>query len=237
MARFSPISPQDLRKLERLIGRSQAKALSRKIEARAQQVARSAARGTGSQQHAAQTEQQIIKELVTKKRAGWVNEPGKSHAVLVEKGTGCVVLDSKGKAITGPKIMLSSKPAISESVFLQHLKDPDVENFVQHMYLDDEGNVTVGIGTLLPDAATAETLPFVRRGSNVAATALEIEQDFNSVKNSGLVNANAPAFKPLRGIRCSLASRCSQRKSQEGVMWTITGRKSIAVSSSTKSRR
>ncbi|MEE8226690.1 MAG: hypothetical protein V3R30_07710, partial [Kiloniellales bacterium] len=157
------------------------------------------------QQAAAQTEAQIAKDLVAKKRAGWVNEPGKSRAVLVEAKTGCLVLDSKGKAITGPKIMLSSKPAISESVFLQHLKDPDVENFVQHMYLDDEGNVTVGIGTLLPDAATAETLPFVRRGSNVAATALEIEQDFNSVKNSGLVNANAPAFKPLTSVELSEA--------------------------------
>ncbi len=70
MARFSPISPQDLRKLERLVGRSQATALARKIEARAQQAARQAARGTASQQAAVRTEAVIVKELVTKKRAG-----------------------------------------------------------------------------------------------------------------------------------------------------------------------
>ncbi len=147
MARFSPISPQDLRKLERLVGRSQATALARKIEARAQQ----AARGTGSQQAAARTEAVIIKELVTKKRAGWVNEPGKSHAVLVEARTGCLVLDSKGKVITKPKTTLPPKPGINQSAFLRHLKDPEVENFAPHMYLDSEGNVTVGIGTLLTD--------------------------------------------------------------------------------------
>ena len=66
---------------------------------------------------------------------------------------------------------------------LQHLKDPDAENFVPHMYLDRYGNVTVGIGTLLPDAAKAKTLPFVRRGSNISATPQEIERDFNKVKN------------------------------------------------------
>ncbi len=199
------ISRQDLRKLERLVGRSQAAALARKIEARAQQAARRASRGTGSQQAAAQTEAQIAKDLVTKKRAGWVSEPGKSRAVLVEAKTGCLVLDSKGKAITKPKITLPSKPGINEAAFLQHLKDPEVENFASHMYLDRYGNVTVGIGTLLPDAATAETLPFVRRGSNVAATSQEIKRDFNSVKNSGLTNTRAPGFRHLTSIDLSEA--------------------------------
>ena len=199
------ISRQDLRKLERLVGRSQAKALSGKIEARAQQAARQAARGTASQQAAVRTEAVIVKELVTKKRAGWVNEPGKSHAVLVEARTGCLVLDSKRKVITKPKTTLPPKPGINQSAFLRHLKDPEVENFVPHMYLDSEGNVTVGIGTLLPDAATAETLPFVRRGSNVAATSQEIKRDFNSVKNSGLTNTRAPGFRHLTNIDLSEA--------------------------------
>jgi hypothetical protein len=99
------ISRQDLRKLERLVGRRQATALSRKIEARAQQAARRAARGTASQQAAVLNEAVIVKELVTKKRAGWVNEPGKSHAVLVEARTGCLVLDSKRKVITKARAM------------------------------------------------------------------------------------------------------------------------------------
>ncbi len=155
MARFSPISPQDLRKLERLVGRSQAAALARKIEARAQQAARRAARGTGLQQAAAQTEAQIAKDLVAKKRAGWVNEPGKSRAVLVEAKTGCLVLDSKGKAITKPKITLPSKPGINRPAFLQHLKTPGIEDFVPHMYLDRYSNVTVGIRRSTAPAPTA----------------------------------------------------------------------------------
>ena len=151
------------------------------------------------------TEAVIVKELVTKKRAGWVNEPGKSHAVLVEARTGCLVLDSKGKVITKPKTTLPPKPGINQSAFLRHLKDPEVENFAPHMYLDSEGNVTVGIGTLLPDAATAETLPFVKRGSNVAATSQEIKQAFNSVKSSGLTNTRAPGFRHLTNIDLSEA--------------------------------
>ncbi len=199
------ISRQDLRKLERLVGRSQAKALSRKIEARAQQAARQAARGTGAQQAAASHEPQVFDRLVRRGKAGWVNVPGKPIAVLVEKGTGCVLEDSRGSLVLKRRVMLPSKPAVSESVFLQHLKDPEVENFVPHMYLDSEGNVTVGIGTLLPDAAKAETLPFVRRGSNVAATSQEIKQAFNSVKSSGLTNTRAPGFRHLTNIDLSEA--------------------------------
>ncbi len=200
------ISPQDLRKLERLVGRSQAKALSRKIEARAQQAARGATRGTGAQQAAALSEAVIVRELVTKKRAGWVNVPGKPVAVLVEAKTGCLVLDSKGKAITKPKIMLSSKPGINIPAFLQHLKDPDVENFVPHMYLDRYGNVTVGIGTLLPNADTAKRLPFVERPSGKPADKDYVAIAFDRVKNSGLVNAIAPVFRPLTSIELSEAN-------------------------------
>ncbi len=194
------ISRQDLRKLERLVGRSQAKALSRKIEARAQQASRRAARGTASQQAAVLNEAVIVKELVTKKRAGWVNDPGKSHAVLVEARTGCLVLDSKGKAITKPKTTLPPKPGINQSAFLRHLRSQGIEEYVPHMYLDTEGNVTVGIGHLVEDVDEAKALSFIKRGTNVGATATEIEQDFNRVKQSGLVNAIAPAFKPLTSL-------------------------------------
>jgi hypothetical protein len=210
MARFSPISPQDLRKLERLIGRSQAKALSRKIEARAQQVARSAARGTGSQQHAAQTEAVIVKELVTKKRAGWVNEPGKSRALLVEAKTGCLVLDSKGKAITKPKITLSSKPDINKNVFIQHLKVPGNELYVPYMYLDCNSNVTVGIGTLLPDADKARQLPFIERQSGKPADKEYVNIAFDKVQKSTITPGDWQEFRKLTSVELSEANAVIQ---------------------------
>ncbi len=200
------ISPQDLRKLERLVGRSQAAALARKIEARAQQAARRATSGTGSQQAAARTEAVIIKELVTKKRAGWVNEPGKSRAVLVEAKTGCVVLDSKGKVITGPKITLNSKPGINQNVFLQHLKTPGIELFVPYMYLDTEGKVTVGIGTLLPDAGTARRLPFVERHSGKPADKEYVAIAFENVRTSSLPHGEWLLFRRVTSIELSEAN-------------------------------
>lgn len=56
------------------------------------------------------------------------------------------------------------------------------EGVVPHMYLDTTGNVTVGVGNLLPSAAAAQTLAFVVRATNKAATAEEIAADYNSVK-------------------------------------------------------
>ncbi len=200
------ISRQDIRKLERLVGRSQAKALSRKIEARAQQAARRATRGTGSQQAAVLNEAVIVKELVTKKRAGWVNEPGKSRAVLVEAKTGCLVLDSKAKAITKPKITLSSKPGIDIPAFLQHLKTPGIEDFLPYMYRDTKGNVTVGIGHLLRTADDAKALNFIKLGPNVGATALHIERAFDRVKNAPVSGYTvATDFEKLTHIRISEA--------------------------------
>ncbi len=187
------ISRQDLRKLERLVGRSQATALRKKIESRAQQAT-------------ALTDAEIAKQLVVKKRAGWVNEPGKSRAVLVEKGTGCLLLDSKGKAITGPKITLSSKPGIDIPAFLQHLKPPGIEDFLPYMYQDKYGNVTVGIGFLLKKPEDAFPLNFIKFNPIANATPLEIEEAFNMVKNAPVApNTVATDFEKLTDIRISEA--------------------------------
>ena len=57
------------------------------------------------------------------------------------------------------------------------------EGKVTHMYLDHLGYVTVGIGKMLPDAASAKLLSFIRRTDKVYASAGEIEADFNEVSN------------------------------------------------------
>lgn len=59
------------------------------------------------------------------------------------------------------------------------------EGVVPHMYLDTKGNVTVGVGRMLPNAASACALPFVKLGLGGTlqrATADEITEDFDRVK-------------------------------------------------------
>ena len=55
------------------------------------------------------------------------------------------------------------------------------EGNIPHMYLDDTGKVTVGIGTYLPTVAEAKKLRFYNRETQAMATAAEIETDFNAV--------------------------------------------------------
>jgi GH24 family phage-related lysozyme (muramidase) len=55
------------------------------------------------------------------------------------------------------------------------------EGRIQHMYLDTEGFVTVGIGNLIASAEAAKSLAFVARDTGAAATAQEIEADFKAV--------------------------------------------------------
>ncbi len=191
---------QKLRQVERaaqrLTGdRRQAVGLRKKIERHLHQLAASHA-GTGGRRVAAVDEAQLLKSLVQFRRAGWVNMPGKGTRVLVERGTGCTLVDSRGSLILRSRLMLPSKPAIKESVFLRHLKDPDVENFVPHMYRDTNGNVTVGIGELLRTPDEAKRLTFTRRGTNIRASAKQIELDFDNVKTAAVSsNSEAPVYQ------------------------------------------
>ena len=169
--------------------------LRKKIERHLHQLAASHA-GTGGRRVAAVDEAQFVKNLVRAGQAGWVNDPALQKAVLVERGSGCVLLDAKNKVITAPKLTLSSKPAIKESVFLRHLKSPAVENFVPHMYRDTNGNVTVGIGELLRTPDEAKLLTFTKRGTNIGASAKEIELDFSNVKTAAVSsNSEAPVYQ------------------------------------------
>jgi len=64
------------------------------------------------------------------------------------------------------------------------------EGNFSYMYLDTVGNVTVGVGEMLPNAAAAQKLAFVRRADPTAkppvlpgpATADEIKADYDNVK-------------------------------------------------------
>ncbi len=64
------------------------------------------------------------------------------------------------------------------------------EGCIPWMYVDSVGRVTVGVGCMLPDVATAETLPFLAGGQ--AATAAQIGADFERLM--AMPPAKAAAF-------------------------------------------
>jgi GH24 family phage-related lysozyme (muramidase) len=55
------------------------------------------------------------------------------------------------------------------------------EGSISHMYLDTVGKVTVGVGNMLPDVASAQKLGFVDRKTLKAATKEEIKAEFEKV--------------------------------------------------------
>ena len=57
----------------------------------------------------------------------------------------------------------------------------DWEGNVDHMYLDTVGNVTVGKGKLLRNSASAEALPFRRRGANSLVSDEEIGAEYDLI--------------------------------------------------------
>jgi GH24 family phage-related lysozyme (muramidase) len=69
-----------------------------------------------------------------------------------------------------------------------------------HMYLDSEGNVTVGIGTLLEGISEAKGIPFYHRGSGTAATPEEIERAYGVIAAG---SAGQKARKPQNKFSAS----------------------------------
>ena len=160
------------------------------------------------QQTAVKALPKIVQNLVKSGRAGWANDPGlPGAAVLVERYTGCVLMDPKGKDIRrNNPVTHPVTPGINEGAFIQHLKTAGNELFVPYMYKDLEDFVTVGIGTLLEDAQEAVNLPFVERGTNKKAHKNHIINAFNKVNNSSISGqAGHLKFKPLTNIVISEA--------------------------------
>ena len=79
---------------------------------------------------------------------------------------------------------------------LEQLKS--FEGSIPWMYLDTVGKVTVGIGSMLPDAKAAATLPFSIDGR--AATPDEIAADFLRVTELGKGRL-APFYRKSGGLR------------------------------------
>ena len=154
------------------------------------------------QQVAVKAQPKIVQNLIKSGRAGWVNDPDvPGVAVLVERRTGCVLLDPKGKVFPRtPPVSHPPTSGINEGAFIQHLKDAGNELFVPYMYLDKKGNVTVGIGTHLENAQEAKVLPFFIRGTNKPAHDNHKINAYNKVKNSGLAGSKHSVFEPLTSI-------------------------------------
>jgi GH24 family phage-related lysozyme (muramidase) len=68
------------------------------------------------------------------------------------------------------------------------------EGSVSHMYKDTRGYVTVGIGFMIPSAASAKAYGFVKRDDNKAATAPEKEEEWKKI-NALPKGRKASAYK------------------------------------------
>ena len=196
MGRFDQKMREVERSLAQLTGnKAQAAKIRKSLEKKIQQVAVKAL-------------PKIAENLVKSGRAGWANDPDTpGGAVLVERGTGCVLMDPKGKVIrrTIP-VSHPPTPGINEAAFIQHLRAAGNELFVPYMYKDREENVTVGIGHLLDNADMAKMLSFVERGTSKKAHKNHIINAFNKVKNSKISGkAGHLNFKPLTNIVISEA--------------------------------
>ncbi|HZR19164.1 MAG TPA: hypothetical protein VFE51_17890 [Verrucomicrobiae bacterium] len=106
---------------------------------------------------------------------------------------------------------------MTEADYISKLKD--FEGYTNYMYLDSRGNVTIGVGILLANAAAAKSsgITFKNRKTNKTATPADIEKDFNAVKAApkGMVESKYEKFTELvasGGLDARLQKELSQAK-------------------------
>ncbi|WP_151174109.1 glycoside hydrolase family protein [Pseudoalteromonas ruthenica] len=75
------------------------------------------------------------------------------------------------------------------------------EGKINHMYLDSKGYVTVGVGHLIKDLASAQKLSF-KKSNNMPATKDEIKADYEAVKKQP---KNRLAFSYKRYVKLKLS--------------------------------
>lgn len=137
----------------------------------------------------------LIAELIGRGRAGWVNDPGGTGAVLVQRATGCRLSDAKGGDIRRrERVRHPLRERLTLATFRSHALIAEAK--IRHMYLDSDGNVTVGIGHLLRDADAAAKLAFVVRGSGAPTAPEHVRAAYAKVKrHRHLASRGAGPFK------------------------------------------
>jgi GH24 family phage-related lysozyme (muramidase) len=107
---------------------------------------------------------------------------------------------------------------MTEKDYMSKLKD--FEGETDYMYLDSTGHVTIGMGILLANAGAAKSagITFKNRKTGKAATAAEIEKDFDSVKAApkGMKESKYEQYTELvatGGLDARLKKEISQAKS------------------------
>ena len=136
-------------------------------------------------------------------RIGWAYHPDLGMDVLVERGAGCVI---QGVGVPAPRMSQIHHPSAiryndgeHKGKFREHVGR--FEGFVQYMYQDCEGHVTVGIGHRIKNAEAAMDLNFFHRGtSNRVADMAMMKKAFNDVKEPHLKCKDHTVFKDMNKL-------------------------------------
>ena len=116
---------------------------------------------------------------------GWAPPPKQgTGSVLVAAGKGIILADPKGKPVTRPgKVLLHPVRRITSSDVRPFVEQN--EGNVPHLYGDSRGNVTVGIGHLVPDLGAAQAIALINKFTGVPATPDEVARDFEIARTLG----------------------------------------------------
>lgn len=155
----------------------------------------------------------FLDKLEATGEAGWANDANiKNTSCIVKKATGIRVFGLDGlpvKRMTARRYASNTFPLST----LKELLTKESESLVRHMYKDTTGNVTVGVGHMIPNAAHAKglhvgLLPFQWHDlkNKKAVTDADVIADFNRVKAAPTGNYLAEYYEQFTKLKVTDAA-------------------------------
>ena len=146
---------------------------------------------------------EIVLNLLNLGRIGWAYDPRKGKEVVVEHATGCVV---QGDGVPAPRTrQIHHQREINPTMYRG--ESGFFEGIVQHMYLDPNDHVTIGIGHKLDNVDEAKTFKYYHKDTREPIEKDDvwlIEKDFKRVLKERGKRKEAIDFKDMTSLRIGI---------------------------------
>ncbi len=141
----------------------------------AQQRAQAAQRSPGGQN---MRPEKLLEAALGEKKLVWVHHPDRGVDVITEAASGCMVVGLNNRPIERASRVPFGTRNPNYEVLTKHLEE--FEGALTHMYLDPNGNVTIGVGHKLESVEDAFSLNYESQPDDAA-----IRRDFEAVVRVG----------------------------------------------------
>lgn len=151
-----------------------------------------------------------LEKLMVIDQVGWASDPDAGDSVMVQKGTGVVILALDGRPVRNPSPRTHAATPFPRAMIITRLVQPNFEEIIPHMYLDSKGLVTIGGGHLMRRESDLDkvfsVLGLVDKNTRKPATISTARNEYRKIAKMKSDNRTAASFAKDTNLVMSTSS-------------------------------